>query len=82
MYMYMYMYSICTIHFYTVPNAVMCVQYMYILYIVTFSEVHVYMYNTCSFFLLLNVQTTTIAELIARGVKEFYPDKFSLSPPE
>jgi hypothetical protein len=26
--------------------------------------------------------TTTIAELIARGVKEFYPDKFSLSPPD
>jgi hypothetical protein len=26
--------------------------------------------------------STTIAELIARGVKEFYPEKFSISPPE
>lgn len=28
------------------------------------------------------VQTTTVAELIDRGVKEFYPDKFVASPSE
>ena len=33
-------------------------------------------------FVCVYVQSTTIAELIARGVKEFYPEKFSLSPPE
>jgi hypothetical protein len=26
--------------------------------------------------------STTIAELVARGVKEFYPEKFSISPPD
>ena len=28
------------------------------------------------------VQSTTISDLIHRGVKEFYPEKFVVSPPE
>lgn len=34
-----------------------------------------------STFLFLH-QTTTIAELISRGVKEFFPDKFVVAPAE
>ena len=38
------------------------------------------LYHLCAY--VSSLQTTTIAELIQQGVKEFYPDKFVVAPAE